>query len=226
MVKETIVISLGGSLIVPDKVDYKFLKGFKKIINKNKKKYGFIIVTGGGNTARNYIKALKKLNIGEHFQSLMGISATRTNARLLTYLFGKSSNENLPSSMKEIKNLLKKNNPVICGALRYEKNETTDATAAKLARYFKSKFVNLTKVKGLYNKNPKKKNAKFIPEISWKDFKKMTPKKFKPGQHFVLDQKAARIIEKNKIKTYILGKKIGNLNKFLSGKKFTGTIIS
>ena len=35
-----IVISLGGSLIVPEDIDYKFLKGFKRLIlriNKGKK---------------------------------------------------------------------------------------------------------------------------------------------------------------------------------------------
>ncbi len=224
---ETIVISLGGSLIVPDKIDVKFLKKFKKTINKHKKKYRFVITTGGGSTARRYISALKELKLKEHFQSLIGISSTRMNARLLTYIFGKPANHNLPSSMKEVKNLLRKNNPVFCGALRYKENETTDATASKLARFFNSKFINLTKVKGLYNKNPKNKDAKFIPKISWKDFNKMAKKiKFKPGQHFVLDQKAARIIKKYKIKTYILGKSMKNFDNFLSGNKFQGTIIS
>ena len=52
-----------------------------------------------------------------------------------------------------------------------------------------------------------------------------TKKQFKPGQHFVLDQKAAGIIMKNKIKTYILGKNMKNLDLLLSGKKFKGTII-
>ena len=43
-----IVISLGGSVIVPDKIDVNFLEKFKKIINKIKKGNKIVIVTGGG----------------------------------------------------------------------------------------------------------------------------------------------------------------------------------
>jgi len=35
MKKEVIVISLGGSLIIPDKVNVRFLRDFKKVINNN-----------------------------------------------------------------------------------------------------------------------------------------------------------------------------------------------
>jgi len=223
---KTIVISLGGSLIVPDSIDINFLQNFKKIIKKHKNKYRFVIVTGGGSIARKYISALKKAGKSEYLQSMAGIGTTRMNARFLTYIFGKDANQGIPHDMKSVASLLKKNNPVFCGALRYAKNETSDATSAKLARFFNCEFINLTLVSGLHDKNPLKyKNAKFIPKISWKDFEKMVPRKFKPGQHFVLDQKAAKIIKKYKIKTYILGRNLKNLDNLLSGKKFKGTII-
>ena len=45
------------------------------------------------------------------------------------------------------------------------------------------------------------------------------------GQHFVLDQRSARFIEKNKIKTIII-KDINNLEKIVMNKKFTGTEIN
>ncbi len=224
--KKTIVLSLGGSLIIPDEIDVKFLNQFKKIINKHKRKYNFVVVTGGGSTARKYIKALKKARNSLYFQSLAGISATRMNARLLTYLFGKDANQGIPHDMVDVKNLLRKNNPVFCGALRYAKKETTDATSAKLARFFNTELINLTKVPGLYTKDPNKhKDAVFIEEITWKKFRKMVPKKFKPGQHFVLDQQASKTIKKYKIKTYILGKNLENLDNLLSNEKFKGTII-
>ena len=49
---------------------------------------------------------------------------------------------------------------------------------------------------------------------------------FKPGQHFVLDQKAAKIIKKNNIKTFILGKDLKQLNNVLNNKHFVGTLVS
>ena len=53
------VVSLGGSLIVPDQIDYNFLKNFKKfILSRVKKNERFILITGGGSSARIYQQAL------------------------------------------------------------------------------------------------------------------------------------------------------------------------
>jgi len=230
MAKKVVVISLGGSLIVPNKINTEFLKQFKKILLKNKKKYKFVVACGGGSTARIYIKGLEKEKTKkkEYLQGLLGIASTRLNARFMTYFFGKDASQGIPHNMKEIKNLLRFNFVVFCGALRYAKNETSDGTAAKLAHYLDTDFINLTNVSGLYNKNPKKfRSAKFIPEISHKNFLKIAKKiEFKPGQHFVLDQKAAKVIKKYNITTYILGQDLKNLNNLLNDKHFVGTIIS
>ena len=79
----------------------------------------------------------------------------------------------------------------------------------------------------MYNKNPLEyKDAKFIPYISWKDFHSIVSKiDFKPGQHFVLDQNASKTILDSKIKTYIIGDDLRNLDKLLYGKSFRGTSI-
>jgi uridylate kinase len=227
--KKTIVISLGGSIIIPNQVNIEFLKEFKKIILKNRKNYKFIIVCGGGKTARNYIQGLENESIKkkEYFQCLLGVSATRLNARFMTYFFGNTVNKGLPSDMIGVKNLLRHNDIIFCGALRYGDEETSDSTSAKLARFFNCDFINLTNISGLYSKDPTKfKDASFIREISSKDFFIISKKiGFKPGQHFVLDRTAAKIIYKNKIKTYILGSDAKNLDNLLNDKEFKGTII-
>ncbi len=230
MKKKVMIISLGGSLIIPDKINIEFLNKLKKILLKNKRKYKFVLVCGGGKTARTYIAGLgeQKSKQKQYFQSLLGISTTRLNARFMTYFFGEDAHQGIPHDMNTIKHLLRNHNIVFCGALRYAKNQTSDSTSAKVANYFKSSFINLTNVKGLYDKNPKKfRTAKFIPEISHKDFLKMAKKiEFKPGQHFVLDQKAAKIIKNYNIKTYILGPDLKQLNNVLNNKHFIGTLIS
>ena len=227
MKKRIIVLSLGGSLIIPDKIDTIFLKEFKRIILKNTKKYKFIIVCGGGSIARKYISALGEIKINEKLQSFSGISATRMNARFMNYFFNINPEHGIPHTMKVLKKYIKKQDVVFCGALEYKPDQTSDSTSAEIAKHFKSNFVNLTNVSGLYDKNPKKyKNAKFISKISWKDFDKMANKeKFKPGQHFVLDQTASKIILKNKIITYIAGKNLRQLDNILKNKQFKGTII-
>lgn len=227
--KKVIVISLGGSLIIPKQVNYKLLKEFRQVLEKNKRKYKFVIVCGGGNVARTYIQGLDNEKIGqkEYLQSLLGISITRLNARLLTYFFGKDANEGIPHDMNHVQTLLEKNDFVFCGALRYAKKQTSDSTSAKLANYFDTDFINLTNVNGLYDKDPKKfRSAKFIPEISHSDFLKMANKTtFKPGQHFALDKTAAKIIKNQNITTYIMGGDMANLDNFLNGRHFVGTKI-
>jgi uridylate kinase len=226
--KKVVVISLGGSLIVPEKIDHGILKKFKQTIEKNYSKYKFVIVCGGGVIARKYISILKAQKKNEKEISLGGIRATRMNALLMMQLFSKNANKTLPRSIKDVENDIKRNNVVFCGALRYADKETSDGTAAKIARYFKGDLINMTNIKGLYSANPKKnKKAKFISEITWERFeKKALAIKYQPGQHFVLDQNAAKIIKKNKIKTYIIGSDSSNIDKILKDRKFIGTLIS
>ena len=227
MKKKVVVISLGGSLIIPDRINVEFLKQFEKVIRKNTKKYKFIIICGGGSIARKYISALKSKKINEKLQSFSGISATRMNARFMSYFFNQNPEKGIPVKMEDIKKYLKKQNIVFCGALEYHPRETSDSTATEIARKFNTFFINLTDIKGLYNKNPKKfKNARFIPKISWRKFYEMANKKlFEPGQHFILDQNASKIILKNKIPTYIIGRNLKELDNLLNNRKFIGTRI-
>jgi len=220
------VISLGGSRIIDDgNVDYNFLRKFEKILKKHKSEK-FVVVTGGGGTARFYIKALKKLGESRRKQSMAGIAVTRLHASLLMRLFGRNANEVLPKNMEKVKNLLNKNQVVFCGALRWKDKNTSDGTAADLAGFLECLFINITNVLGVYTSNPKtNKNAKFLKKISWKKFNNMTQKiKFHAGQHFVLDQSAARKIMKKKIPTYIIGS-LDDLDNILSGRKFKGSLI-
>jgi uridylate kinase len=225
--KKVVVLSLGGSLIVPYEIDLEFLGKFREVIQKNSDKYKFVVVCGGGSVARKYISALKQDKKSDYLQSMIGISITRTNARFMTYFFGKDANEGIPHDMKHLENLLKKNDIVFCGALRYAPDQTSDTNAVKLANYFQTDFVNLTNVKGLYNKNPHEdKSAKFIPRATINEFNKIVmaiPQK--PGMHAPVDHSAMKLIKKHEIRTVIIGKDMRQFDNFLNGKPFEGTII-
>jgi uridylate kinase len=227
MKKKVIVLSLGGSLIISENIDISSLLKFKEVIEKNKNKYKFIIVCGGGSVARKYISALKEIKKSEYLQSLIGISITRLNARFMSYFFNIDPEKGIPHDMKQIDHLLNKNDIIFCGALRYAPHQTSDATAVKLAAYLKTIFINLTNVKGLYTKNPfKNKTAKFIPKATIEEFNKIVMSiKEEPGMHAPVDHVAMKIILKHKIKTYILGKDFTQLDNILNNKDFIGTVI-
>ena len=227
MKKRILVLSLGGSLIVPEHEEIGFLHHFKQTIERYYDRYQFVLVCGGGIVARRYINALKQEHLPEKQLSLAGIRATRMNATFVMQLFGKEANGILPKNIQEVQHALHKNNVVVCGALRFVPRSTSDGTAARIAHVLGSEFINLTDVPGLYTANPHMhKNAVFIPRISWKEFeKKALALKHKPGQHFVLDQEAAVIIRKHRIPTTILNQDLENLKKFLDNKPFVGTLI-
>src|SRR3989344_5424848 len=89
-----VVISLGGSLIVPHLsddggVDVAFLKKFRAfIIGEIKKGKRFIIVAGGGKTARVYQKAASQISKASPADlDWVGIAGTKLNAQLLLAMF-------------------------------------------------------------------------------------------------------------------------------------------
>ncbi|MBS3089902.1 UMP kinase [Candidatus Pacearchaeota archaeon] len=221
------VISLGGSIISSKEGKINFLGKFKDTLEKYYSKYRFVIVCGGGDIARHYINILSREHKSENELSKAGILATRANAEFVMRLFGKEANDKLPKTIHQVKNNLLKNNVVICGALRFTKNSTSDTNAARIAKQLKAPFINITNVDGLYTSNPlANSDAKLISFISWRDFENKAVKiKYKNGQHFVLDQKSAIIIRKNRIKTYIINSRISDLRKVIEGKNFHGTRI-
>lgn len=226
MKKSVIVLSLGGSMIIPDDVNTKFLKNFKKVILKNSNKYKFIIVCGGGSLARKYIAALEGRS--QKVQSSAGIAATRANAKFMSVFFEQDPDQPVPLTLKKLERLSKKHNLVFCGALGFKPKQTTDSTACEIAAKFKTIFINITNVDGLYSKNPKKfKDVKFIPKISWGEFYKTVNRiKYKPGQHLPLDQTSAKIIRDNKIISYIIGTNPRQLDNLLNNRKFVGSVIA
>ncbi len=219
------MISLGGSRIVPDDVDYKFLSDFRELLDSHKDKR-FVVVCGGGSSARRYMSAFRKLKKSLRDQCEEGIAITRFHAGFMSRFFGREANEVIPRNMKSVKGLLGKNRVVFCGALRWKDNNTSDGNAAQLAGYLGCSFINLTNVKGLYDKDPKRRGAKFIGKISWKDFLVKCEKiKYEAGQHFVLDRVAAREIERKRIVTYIVGSLKAMDGVLLGRKRVSGTVI-
>ncbi len=222
----TLVFSVGGSLIIPEKIDLSFLSSFSSFIKKLSRQHKIVLVTGGGSIARKYINALLASKIAEPHTSFVGIQTTKLNANLLSSFFGKKYFP--PDSLQEVKKQLSKERIVICGALGFTPHITSDGDAAQIAKYIHADlFINLTNVDGLYTKEPHLAGAKLIREITFKEFYTRARKiPYHSGEHFVLDQAAAKIIFEERIKTVLLnGKKLSELSNLFLGKPFLGTLI-
>jgi len=222
---ETIIISLGGSLIVPDTIDIEFLKEFKKLIlvhvEKGKK---FVIITGGGKICRRYQEAAEEMGINSHERDLIGIYSTRFNAEFLRILFGTlAANDiildpNLPISADK---------PIIIGG-GHTPGNSTDHVAVTIAKQLGAKkIINLSNIDYAYDKDPNKySDAKKIEKISWKDYRALIPKEWNPGLSTPFDPIASEMAQKEKIEVVIMnGKNMPNLDNCLHGKEFDGTHI-
>lgn len=227
MSKQTIVLSVGGSLVVPDQIDINFLKSFKKCILSFLKKYNFIIVVGGGRTSRLYASSAKLVsnNLTQDDRDWLGIHATILNAHLLRSIFKKYASEEIITNPTKLINRNLK--PIRIGS-GWKPGCSTDYDAVLLAKKVRAKIlVNLTDVDYVYTKNPKKfKSAKPIKQFSWSDFIKLVGTKWDPGLHAPFDPVASVLAKKLHLKVLIMnGKNIKNLANFLNSRPFKGTVI-
>ncbi len=222
----TVVISLGGSIIVPDEINVEFLKGFKRLINDfvdegNKA----IIVCGGGKTCRKYQNAAGKIsNLRNDDLDWMGIHTTRLNAQLVKTLFLGDVHEVIIHNPNDKVNFKEK----VLIAAGWKPGWSTDYDAIRLAHNFNVKTViNVSDVPYVYDKEPKNNHdARPIKEMSWKDLRKLVGDKWNPGLNVPFDPIAAKEAEKLKIKVIIIGTDLENLKNLLEGEEFNGTVIS
>ncbi|MFC1454541.1 UMP kinase [Candidatus Undinarchaeota archaeon] len=218
-----IVISVGGSVLVPELEDEK-IKKFGDVISKLAKEHDVKIVVGGGKIARKYISVARNLNANESFCDQLGIDCTRLNASLLI-----AALENVyPEPVKSISEALKiEDKVVVMGGT--VPGHTTDAVSALLAESWRADlFINATNVDGVYDKDPRKfSDAKKFDKMSHGDLVKMcTGYVMEAGPNVVIDLLAAKVMERSKIKTLVInGSEPENLLNAVGGEH-GGTEIS
>ena len=224
--EKIITISLGGSLIVPEEIDSTWIKEFKSCIEKYiKKGYRFILISGGGKTARKYQNAAREIAglTGDDLDWL-GIHATRINAHLIRTIFRKLAH---PEVIKNPHDKIKFKEKILVAA-GWKPGFSTDFDAVLLAEKFNvKKIINLSNIDYVYDKDPKKhSDAKIIKDISWKDFRKIVGNKWDPGLNAPFDPIASKRAQELGIEVAIMnGKNINNIEDYLDNKKFIGTII-
>ncbi|OGI97725.1 hypothetical protein A3I25_02735 [Candidatus Nomurabacteria bacterium RIFCSPLOWO2_02_FULL_42_17] len=224
---KTIVISLGGSLVVPDEIDVKFLLAFKKIIEQSVKKgFHFVITLGGGKVCRRYQEAARLVARPKPFDlDWIGIASLRLNAELMRVILRNFSHSKVINNPKDILGIKEK--VVVCGA--FGPGHSSDFDAVLFAeKVGAGTIINLSNIDYVYDKDPRKyKNAKPIKQISWIDFRKILPKKWNPGSNTPFDPVASVKAQKLGLKVVVMnGKKIKNLQNFILSRSFRGTVIS
>ena len=225
--KEPIVISLGGSLVVPDGIDALFLKQFKSVIDEYVEKEGrFVIVVGGGRTTRRYQEAARSVRpLTDEDADWLGIHGTRLNAHLLRTIFIDSAHPKIFSSPNDD---MRFDEPIAVGA-GWRPGFSTDYVAASIAEQIGAhRVVNLSNIDYAYDKDPRAyRDAKPIARIFWPEYRKLIPPAWTPGLNVPFDPIASKKAEGLGLEVAIMnGHNLENFKYYLDGKECIGTVIS
>jgi len=226
MKEEIIIISLGGSLIIPDQIDIDFLKAFRTLILSQvaigKK---FIIITGGGKVCRRYQEVAKEITDPSNEDlDWIGIASLKLNAELVKVIFGKHAHNRVVSNLSDHFAFEKS---IVVGSA-YGPGRSTDFDAVEAAKNVGAKkIINLSNIDYVYDSDPKvNPNAKKIEKISWAEYRKLIPAEWNPGLNSPFDPIASKMAEEAGIEVVIMnGKPIGDFANYLNGEKFFGTVI-
>ncbi|NLC93087.1 MAG: UMP kinase [Treponema sp.] len=229
----TKILSVGGSIIVPEKPDTEFLREFITMaINwlDEDKSRRLILVAGGGAPARVYQNAYKEVSNGtkvvaqNEAADWIGIMATRINAQLLKACFGDYCKNDVVYNPTEN---VKFDGQVLV-ASGWKPGFSTDTDAVYLGEKFDAKtIVNLSNIEKVYTDDPRKNpDAKPLDSISWCDFIKMVGDEWTPGKNCPFDPIASKKAEQLGMKVNCAGgKNIKNIEAILNEDDYIGTTI-
>jgi len=227
---DTFILSLGGSLVVPNGgIDTQFLIAFNEFIRNqvSAKKRRFFIVVGGGATTRHYQDAARAVRgkITNADLDWIGIHATRLNAQMIRTIFQDIAD---PRVIKHYEIILKIDQPVAIAA-GWKPGWSTDYCSVTLCEdYGVREMVNMTNIDKVYDKDPKQfPDTKPIDKISWAEYRKIAGDEWIPGMNLPFDPIASKLAQELGVTVKILnGKNLDNLAKALDEKPFVGSTIS
>lgn len=221
-----VIISLGGSLIVPGAIDTEFLNSFRSLILEYvDKHYRFTLFTGGGQICREYINAAHSVrDVSMEERDWIGIASTRLNAQLLHAIFGEYAYGEIVTDPYVIPETDK---PIIIGA-GWRPGWSTDFDAVVYAIETKVPHViNISNINYVYTKDPNKyDDAEKIEDITWQNYRNIIPSGWEAGLHSPFDPIASKKADEAKLSVFILnGKSYEELRNAIENKPFKGTRI-
>jgi len=221
-----IAIKIGGH-VFPFRLDLKRISEYAEVFKRLRSDgHRLIVITGGGEEARKYIDAARKLGGSELVCDLIGIQVSRLNARLLISRLGIDAYPEPPTNVEELRKAFETEKIVILGGL--QPGQSTNAVAALSAESIDAALlINATDVDGVYTADPQKDaNAKKLDKINADDLlKKIMSKELWAGTYELFDPVAIKIVKRSRILTRIIdGRKVGNIARVIRGEEL-GTLI-
>ncbi|MCD4739853.1 UMP kinase [archaeon] len=219
-----VILKIGGSSLGTEGIDAESVNATCSIIKKLKKNVSLGVVVGAGKVGGSYVNAARQLNVNEFQLDSIAIDVSRLNAKLLAR--GAGIKTEVPTTVEEASKMLKANGIVVMGGTT--PGHTTNTVAALLAEDNEAKLINVTRVGGIFDKDPgKNKDAKKLSSITPEELIAMATKfdDRKARTHFVFDLLASKIIARSKIPTCIINSNPVEIENACMGKAHSGTIV-
>jgi uridylate kinase len=225
---DTVVVSLGGSVLIPDEEDADHLSNLSSLLKELSSEYRLLLVCGGGKVARYYITTGRDIGANERDLDELGIMTTRINARLVSLSLGQLAIDTVPTTIEEAAKAGGCGKIVVMGGT--VPGHTTDAVSAMLAeKVGASRIVNGTSVDAAFTADPRKvKDAKRLHTISHSELNQLVSHGMhRAGPSHVFDPLGASIAAKNNIPIFIInGRNMDEMRAAIQGKKIKGTLVS
>lgn len=222
-----VVISIGGSVLVPDKNDAEYIGKLAEVLLQKSKSCQLFIVAGGGKIARYYIKTGRALGVPDGKLDELGIGATRLNAGLLISALGRDVNPEVPKTVEDAARLGESHAIVVMGGT--VPGHTTDAVSAALLEAVDGDvIINASGVNGVYSDDPKKNpDAVKYDRMKHQELVELTSSVgHTAGPTVIFDPKGSEIVSRlGKTLLVLNGRGLEALENAIDGQDFDGTVI-
>jgi len=218
------VLSVGGSLVHKEKLQVEYMKKLAALFESLQSECELGITVGGGYVCREYVDIARKFGEDEQELHLLGIALTRANALLFK---GALKDAEFFDTIDKAAIYMEQGRgiPVLGGTVP---GHTTDAVAAQLAeRIGADRWINLSNVAGVYDKDPNKsKDAKFIKEMTHKQLLDLIEPGVTPSQNVIIDSVALDTIARANIDAHFVdGTDFDSVKNSILGKPHKGTVV-
>ena len=224
---EKVVVSIGGSVLIPDNDDSAYIAALAKVLKEVSKKVRIAVVCGGGKTARYYANTGRKLGGTTEQLDELGIGATRLNAMLLSLALGDDSYYSVPLTIGEAAEAFVSGKIVVMGGT--EPGHTTDAVATMLAgKIGAERVVNATSVDAVYSDDPKTvPDAERFSKLTIEELSDIVYKEHDASRSSVFDPLGIKLAMRDRIDIFVVnGRDLNEVENAILGNEINGTVVN
>jgi uridylate kinase len=224
---QTIGISIGGSILsTKEGYNIEFAQRFARLLSSYKD-YKFVIVTGGGYLARDYIRLTKTLVDDAYLLDEIGTTVTKLNAMMLKNVFKKGEvYPSIPTTLDEVKAAHSISKIVVLGGLMEGITTDTDTVLACEAVGAAS-MLNVSKEAFVYDRDPKEPGAKKLLNLTYEQMLSIASKYDTrgPGTNFIFDVIATGLARRSGMKVIFTDSDTEHIKQAIEGKKHYGSLM-